>query len=237
MGCTREQGDKAGLCRLMSFPLCSSTFEYRRNFLLEVYSWFFSETERMWEFWCDRAALGLLQWESEAGESTQRVYSNLSPTAADVQLLFYVMLNTGGAPLRFSSYLRGLRNENCSEFCLFFWLQTTNEKIISYLWIFWSLPTLIEWFLEAGWVCDTLWWSLTDVWYQVVKHGSCTHIVYFSHLNGFINMQKSFPGEYHTILILLLLNDVQSLLKIPCSDEYSSWQTRAVRVNSFQSAN
>lgn len=50
-------------------------------------------------------------------------------------------------------------------------------------------------------------------------------------------MQKSFPGEYHTILILLLLNDVQSLLKIPCADEYSSWQTRAVRVNSFQSAN
>lgn len=85
--------DCAGWCL---FPLCSSTFEYRRNFLLEVYSWFFSETERMWEFWCDRAALGLLQWESEAGESTQRVYSNLSPTTADVQLLFYVMLNTGG---------------------------------------------------------------------------------------------------------------------------------------------
>lgn len=108
--------DCAGWCL---FPLCSSTFEYRRNFLLEVYSWFFSETERMWEFWCDRAALGLLQWESEAGESIQRVYSNLSPMTADVQLLFYVMLNTGGAPLRFSSYLRGLWNENCSKFSFF----------------------------------------------------------------------------------------------------------------------
>lgn len=166
-------------------------------------------------------------------ESLFQPFSNDSWCAAS----FLCHAQYWGAPLRFSSYLRGLWNENCSEFCLFFWLQTTNEKIISYLWIFWSLPTLIEWFLEAGWVCDTLWWSLTDVWYQVVKHGSYTHIVYFSHLNGFINMQKSFPGEYHTILILLLLNDVQSLLKIPCSDEYSSWQTRAVRVNSFQSAN
>lgn len=50
-------------------------------------------------------------------------------------------------------------------------------------------------------------------------------------------MQESSPEEYHTILVSLLLKDIQSLLKIPSSDGYSSWQTRTVTVNSFQIAN
>lgn len=131
----------------------------------------------MWEFWCGRAALELLQRWSGAGESIQRDYSNLSPMAADVQLLCHIMLNTGGSSGVFK-LPKGALKWSCSEFCLFsgckLWVRRLSQ--ISGFFFFWSLPTLIEWFLEAGWVCDTLWWSLTDVWYQVVKHCSsyCT---------------------------------------------------------------
>lgn len=78
----------------------------------------------MWGFFCGRAALGLLQGQSGAGESIQRmeyiiIYSSLSPW----QLMcssFSTSCSVLGAPLGFSGCLKGLWNEKVLQWILSF---------------------------------------------------------------------------------------------------------------------
>lgn len=162
MGCTRDTEIKHSSAGWCVFPPFFNIW-IQKEFPLRSLFWFFSETQRMWGFCCDRAALGLLQRQGGAGESIQRVeyiiiYSILSPW----QLMcssFSTSCSVLGAPLGFSGCLKGLWNEKVLQWILSFfsgcklWVRSLSQ--ISGV-FFWSLPTLMEWFLEAGWVCDTL---------------------------------------------------------------------------------
>lgn len=124
---------------------------------------------------------------------------------------------------------------------VFFWLRSRRSPQICRVLLFAYINQMISLIVLGLWhalsVFVILNWCTVSGGRTLLLLSHCSSSVYFSYLSGFINMQKSFPGEYHIVLILLLLNDVQCLFKIPCSGGYSSWQTRTVTVNSFQSAN
>lgn len=106
-----------------NFSSCSPTIEYRRNFFLEIYSWFFSEprfTEMIWEFWCDRSALGLLQCENGAGELIQRDCSTFLQHNSWCAACFLPHSEYWGSPLRLSCYLRKLWNKKVFQWILSF---------------------------------------------------------------------------------------------------------------------
>lgn len=151
MGCTREHGDKAELGRLMCFSPCPSTFEYRRNFLLEVYSWFFSVRRRG----CGNFDVTGQLWGCYSGKvGLVNPFREIIPTFLQRQLICSSFSTScsilGGSSGVFKLPKWALKWKGLAvNFVSFFWLQTMSEKILSDLWGF-LVFACINWMISGS---------------------------------------------------------------------------------------